>query len=246
MTDTTRDALGELTFSPGAEEWVEYGPPEDRRRVGFHDYAGLYGVPGLYERVFYDELGMCSTTEVVRLWASVLAETDRDPATERVLELGAGNGAGGTELRNAGVGRIVGLDLEPTAAAAAERDRPGVYDRYLTGDLGAFGDDELEDLRAERPTSLVALAAIGEGHVPPAVLRRALSLVAPGGTWAFAVTPALMPGSTDRAGIATGHPELLEGLLAEESELGRVEYVHRRQTDGTPHHAVALVGRIPV
>ena len=36
-----------------------------RRRVGFHDYATIYSIPGLYERVFYDALGMRSAEEVV-------------------------------------------------------------------------------------------------------------------------------------------------------------------------------------
>jgi hypothetical protein len=40
--------LGVITFSPGGEDWIEYGPPGARRRVGFHDYATLYDVPGLY------------------------------------------------------------------------------------------------------------------------------------------------------------------------------------------------------
>jgi len=34
--------LGVLEFSPAGEEWIEYGPPEARRRIGFHDYAAIY------------------------------------------------------------------------------------------------------------------------------------------------------------------------------------------------------------
>lgn len=217
--------LDPITFSPGGEDWFAYGP--DQRRVGFHDYASIYAVPGLYERVFYAELGMCSAEVVTGAYAA--AATD----AERVLDLGAGNGIGGERLRAHGVARLVGVDVEPAARTAAERDRPGVYDDYLVGELPA-----------ERFTALVALSAIGVGHVTPPELARALGLVEPGGLFAFAVTPALMPGSEDPEGVATGYPDLLGRLLAA-GEVSRTRYVHRRQTDGTPHDAVAVVGRLP-
>ena len=41
-----------IGFSHGAEGWIEFGPVDARQRVAFHDYAALYAVPGLYERVF--------------------------------------------------------------------------------------------------------------------------------------------------------------------------------------------------
>ena len=239
------EGLGAIRFSPGAEEWIEFGPPGARRRVGFHDYAAIYAVPGLYERAFYDELGMCSAAEVVGLFAGALAHGGLDPAEQRVLDLGAGNGLGADELRAMGVELVVGLDLEPAAREAASRDRPGGYDDYLVGDLGAFGEAELAALRDRRLTALLALAAIGEGHVLPAVLQTGLDLLCPGGLFAFAVTPALLPGSDDPAGRATGYPDWLAELFAHRAEeLGRHTYVHRRQTDGTPHDAVALVGRL--
>ncbi len=234
-----------IELSPDGESWFAYGPPEDRRRLGFHDYAGIYAVPGLYERLFVQELGMCSHREVVGLYAEVLAAEGLDPAQQRVVDLGAGNGMGGEQLRAAGVGAVVGLDLEPEAERAAARDRPGTYDDYVVGDLGTLTEAELEPLRVIAPTALLALSAIGVGHVPPALLDRALDLVGPGALFAFAVTPALMPGSDDEVGLGTGYPAFLEELLERRAEeLGRREYVHRRQADGTPHHAVALIGRL--
>jgi hypothetical protein len=87
--------LGEIAFSPGGEDWVEFGPVDARERVAFHDYAALYAVPGLYDRVFGEELGMCSAQRVVDLYARVPKQLDRPPSAERVLDLGAGNGIGG-------------------------------------------------------------------------------------------------------------------------------------------------------
>lgn len=234
--------LGDITFSPGGENWVEFGPVGARERVAFHDYAALYAVPGLYEWVFFDELGMCSTRRVVDLYASVLRQLGRPPAAERALDLGAGNGLGGDELRRIGVGRLFGVDREPQAREAACRDRPGVYDEYFVGDFTALAQTRLAALE---PTVVLALSALGPGHVPPAVLDRALRLLPIGGLFAFAVTPTLLAESDDPAAQATGYPEYLLELFAHRAdELARQDYVHRRRTDGSDDLAVAFVGRM--
>lgn len=236
---TPVDRFGAVTISPD-EDWFEVGLPGDRRRVGFHDYAAIYAEPGLYERVFIEELGMRSTFEVVRLYGEALRHLDLDPGGQRVLDVGAGNGLGGEELRALGVGSVVAVDLEPAAATAAARDRPGVYDDFVVADLatdaGRLADRGL--------TAVVALSAIGPGHVPPEALGRALDLLGPGGLYAFAVMPALLPGSDDEVGRSTGYPDYLAELLAQSDELAREAYVHRRQADGSAHEAVALVGRV--
>lgn len=238
------DDLGPLTFSPNGEEWFEFGPAGARRRIGFHDYAAIYAVPGLYERLFYETLGMRSTAEVVRLYGEVLAAEDLDPGGQRVVDFGAGNGLGGADLRALGVGELVGFDREPMARAAAERDRPGVYDDYLVGDLGAWSDEDLKELGLRGPTAVLALSAVGIGHVPPEVLGRALSLLAPGGIYGFAVTPTLLPDSDDPAGQASGYPQFLRTLHLSTDELAEAAYVHRSRPDGSNDLAVAFVGRI--
>ena len=225
--------LGPISFPGDGETHFEYQDGDARRRVGFHDYATIYSVPGLYERVFYDELGMC-TAEVV---VDELSGTVDGPL--RILDVGAGNGIGGEQLRRLGPERLIGIDLEPEARTAARRDRPGVYDDYLIGDLTEMA---LDGLGAERLNAVVALSAVGVGHLPAEALERVLGLLGPGGLFAFAVTPALLPGSADPDGQATGYPDLLQRLLA--GEISRRVYVHRRQVDGTPHDAVALVGRV--
>ncbi len=229
---STTDALGTLEFSRPGEEWIEYGPPEGRTRVPFHDYAAIYAVPGLYERAFYDGLGMCSSQVVSGLYAEALSALGRPASGERVLDLGAGNGIGGQELREAvGVGEVVGVDLEPAAEDAAARDRPGIYARYVTADLEARPEvlDDLGEMSA-----IVACSAIGAGHIGldllTAIVTRALR---PGGLLAFAVADELLPGFLE---------ELAPRVGAE--ELGSVDYVHRRQTDGTPHRARAVCWQV--
>lgn len=238
------DQLGEIGFSPDGEEWVEYGPPAARQRLRFHDYAAIYAVPGLYERIFQDTLGMRSTAEVVRLYGEVLERCGLDPSAQRVVDFGAGNGLGGIALRELGVGLLVGVDLEPIARDAAERDHPGVYDGYLIGDVGAWSDRELGELAAHEPTAVLALSAVGLGHVPRPTLERVMSLLGSGGLYAFAVAPALLPDSDDEAGRASGYPAFLAELARSTEQLARSEYVHRRRADGSDDPAVALVGRI--
>ncbi len=226
------DSLGVLEFSAPEEEWIEYGPPGERTRVSFHDYAAIYAVPGLYERAFYDTLSMCSSRVVCGLYADALATLGRPAADERVLDLGAGNGIGGEELRReVGVGEVVGIDLEPAAEQAAARDRPGTYAQYLTADLDAH-PEVLDDLGVV--SAVVACSAIGAGHIGldllTAIVTRA---VRPGGLLAFAVADELVPAFLE---------ELAPRVRAE--PLGSVDYVHRRQTDGTPHSARAVCWRV--
>lgn len=234
----------DLVFSADGETWVEFGPPGHRRRVGFHDYAAIYAEPGLYERMFYETLGMRSTAEVVRMYADEIVRAGRNPASERVVDFGAGNGLGGIDLRELGIGTLIGVDLEPMARVAAERDRPGVYDDYLVGDVGAWSEAELQALRDHEPTAVLALSAVGIGHISPQTLARALTVLGPGGLYGFAVTPTLLPGTTHEGGLASGFPDYLPRLQRETDVLLERTYVHRIRTDGTEELATAFLGRI--
>ncbi len=232
-TSTTTD-LGQIAFSPDREEWIEYGPEEDRRRVGFHDYAAIYSVPGLYERVFYEELGMCSADVVVGLYGDVLESLGREGADECVFDFGAGSGIGGELLRReVGAGTVIGLDLEPVAREAAERDRPGTYDEYFVADLSA-APETFEVIAAHDFTALVAVSAVGAGHIPVELLADTVNrLLRPGGLFAFAVFAELVP-------------EFFDDFFArvDAERLGAHEYVHRQQADGSTHAATAVVAQL--
>ncbi len=226
--------LRHVSFSPEGEEWIEYGARHDRRRVGFHDYAAIYSVPGLYERVFVEELGMRSTPVVVELYAAALRRLGRDPARERVLDLGAGSGFGGELLRREEhIGAVVGLDLEPAARDAAGRDHPGTYEDFLVADLSA-APEVLSLLAAQDFTALIAMSAIGAGHIPLDVLAETVQRVLrPGGLFAFAIAAELVP---------TFFDEFFALVQAE--RLDARSYVHRRRTDGSPDHATAIVAQL--
>src|SRR5215213_5087500 len=105
------------------EEWCEIEVDGERRRIRFHDYAQIYDMPGLYERLFADRLECDSPRVVADLLGDVLGECG-----ERLDELS--------------VGEIVGVDLLPEARDAAHRDRPGVYDDYYALDMTQLTPDQ--------------------------------------------------------------------------------------------------------
>ncbi len=224
--------LGDIELVDDGGEFIVFGPEEGRRRVSFHDYAEVYAVPGLYEAVFLDQLGMCSADVVGGLFLDALEPEGRAAEAERVLDLGAGSGIGGAVLRAGGVGAVVGLDLEPVAAVAAERDRPGTYEEYLVGNVG---EDAalLEELAGKHFTAVVAVSAIGAGHIPLEVLARTIrTVLEPDGLFAFAVAEDLMPAF---------HEEFFAMVPA--TKLASKEYVHRLEPGGGEHRATAVVAR---
>jgi hypothetical protein len=221
-------------------EWCVVQVGGDTRRIRFHDYAAIYAVPGLYEHLFYERLQCCSPATVVGLLEHELREEAVDPGTVRALDLGAGNGMVGEELCGLGLGTVVGVDLLDAAAAAAARDRPGVYDEYFALDLTQPTPDELAALRAYEFNCLACVAALGFGDVPTPVFMAGFDLLAEGGWLAFNIKQDFLSD-----GDRTGFESLLRDLVdsgAIEIRARRV-YRHRLSTSGLPLSYVAMVGR---
>jgi SAM-dependent methyltransferase len=209
------------------------------QEIRFHDYDRIYAIPGLYEFLFYERLRCCSPEVVCSLLAEELDSDDLAPGDLRVLDLGAGNGMVGEELADMGAGSMVGIDLLPEAAAAAERDRPGIYAAYHVCDLTELSDELRQELRARRFNALVTVAALGFGDIPPLAFAEAFNLVADGGFVAFNIKEHFLDD-----GEPTGFSRLIARLL----ELGIVEqraekvYCHRLATNGDELNYVAIVG----
>jgi SAM-dependent methyltransferase len=220
-------------------EWCTVTIGDETRRIRFHDYDEIYKIPGLYETLFYDLLE-CSSPETVRsLLEKELRQDDVEPSELNVLDLGAGNGMVGEQLAEMGAGAIVGVDLIDEAAAATERDRPGVYDDYVVADLTDLSGDQRERLESHEFNSLVTVAALGFGDIPPRAFAEAFNLVEDGGWVAFNIKENFLDDGAD----ATGFSRLIARLL----DLGIAErraektYRHRLSTCGKPLTYVALV-----
>src|SRR4051794_1619356 len=97
-----------------------------------HEYERVYAVAGLYEEVVQQRLE-CASPQV--LADAVVGEAGAggvEPRALRAFDLGAGNGVVGEELARRGVRVVAGADNIDAAREAAARDRPGLYDEYLT------------------------------------------------------------------------------------------------------------------
>jgi predicted TPR repeat methyltransferase len=235
----TLDGRGEAALDQD-QEWCEVEVDGRCRRVRFHDYDEIYAIPGAYEKIFYDEL-RCSSPRVVReLLSRALARTGYDASSLRVLDVGAGNGLVGAEMRALGASTVVGCDILDGAAAAALRDRPGVYDDYLVVDLTDLAEPDRDRLRAGEFTCLTCVAALGFGDMPPDAFLEAMRYLSSSGWLAFCIKERFV-GETDESGFASLLRRLMDGGVLEVLE--RRRYVHRLDMRGRPLHYEAFVAR---
>lgn len=222
------------------QEWCEVELPDGTERVRFHDYDRLFGIPGLYERLFYTELKCDSPTVVRGLLEDQLRVADAAPSSLRVLDLGAGNGMVGEELQAMGASALVGVDILAEARMAAERDRPGVYADYVVCDLTAPGADDIAELRDFGPNLLTTVAALGFGDIPPRAFATAFGYVADDGWVAMTIKDDFLTTDDD-----SGFSRLIKRMHAE----GVLEvvvdhrYQHRLAVSGEPLFYHAYVAR---
>ncbi len=222
------------------EEWCEVLVDGKRERVRFHDYHLIYDIPGLYERLFYDLLE-CSSPRVIRgLLARVLDELGMAASDLRVLDVGAGNGMVGEEIRAMGAEMVYGVDIIPEAAAAAHRDRPNVYDDYLVADLTELTPAHRDELVGAKLNTMTTVAALGFGDMPPAAFARAFNLIQTPGWLVFNIKDDFVS-ADDPSGFDT----LIQRMFAEEVIVALTEehYRHRLSVRGVPLHYVAFVAR---
>jgi SAM-dependent methyltransferase len=221
-------------------EWCEVLVDGEKRTIRFHDYHEIYDVPGLYEQIFHDHLECQSPEVVIGLLEEQLGQAGDDPAALSVFDVGAGNGLIGEQLQRLGVAAIVGVDIIPEAARAAERDRPGLYEDYVVCDLTQLGDEDLARIRAVSPNCLTLVAALGFDDIPPRAFAEAYNLVAEGAWIAFNLKADFLDHIDE-----TGFRGLI-GRMVRDSVFETVaerRYVHRLSIAGEPLDYVALVGR---
>lgn len=222
------------------EEFCEVLDRGRWRRIRFHDYSEIFSIPGLYEKLFDQALRCCSPRRVVGLLESVLIENDELPTDLRVLDLGAGNGMVGEELRRVGVRRLLGADIIPEAAEAAERDRPSLYDEYFVEDFTALPRGVARTIADEKLNCLVTVAALGFGDIPPAAFTTAFNLIERDGWIAFNMREDFL-GARDSTGFARLIDELNKDRALQIHACRR--YRHRFDMVGNPIYYIAMVAR---
>ncbi len=158
----------------------------------------------------------------------------------RVLDLGAGNGMAGEEIKKHGVSRLVGVDIIPEAQAATERDRPGVYDAYYVMDFSQLSDDDRDELKAWSLDCLISVAALGFGDIPAQAFLEAFNMIGKDGWVAFNVKETFLDRSDD-----SGFSQLIRELIfSEYLDLYQLRrYRHRFSIEGEPLYYFALGGK---
>lgn len=220
--------------------YVSDGRDKQRDRLLLHDYDEIYNRPGLYEQLFYDRLKCSSPAKVAKLLHQTLDAVGENPSELRVLDLGAGNGMMGEELKSHGVARLVGVDIIPQARAATDRDRPGLYDEYYVADFANLDSDTAEQLSEWSIDCLTSVAALGFGDIPPQAFMQGLQLVKTDGWVAFNIKETFLDAS-DQTGFSRFIRELIFSEYLDVFHLER--YRHRLSMEGLPLFYYALIGR---
>ncbi|EHR61783.1 class I SAM-dependent DNA methyltransferase [Saccharomonospora cyanea] len=209
------------------------------QKIRFHDYDRIFAIPGLYEQLFHDILDCRSPDVVGKLLKEQLQRENVSASSLRALDLGAGNGLVGAQLRTVGLGHLVGVDIIPEAREAALRDRPEVYDDYLVVDMTRLSEPDRSRLAGQKFNALSCVAALGYGDIPPEAFRTAFNFVADGGWIAFTIKDRFLS-DEDTSGFARLIERATESGLLDVRMSER--YRHRLNVRGEPLHYVALVG----
>ena len=213
---------------------------DSKEKIRLHDYHRIFEVPGLYEQVVYERLKCQSPATVVDVLRYSVSQCQRHLNELRVLDLGAGNGMVGEELKKQGVSRLIGVDIIPEARAATERDRPGIYDAYYVMDFCSLSDNERDELKNWSVDCLISVAALGFGDIPAEAFLEAFNMVGKGGFAAFNVKETFLDRRDD-----SGFSQLVRELIfSEYLDLDHLQrYRHRFSVEGEPLYYFALGGR---
>ncbi len=226
-------------------EWFLVKHENQWHELRLHDYSDIYSIKGLYEKIVYDVLE-CRSPEIIRdeLFAAI-KEAGEDPTSLTVLDLGAGNGIVADNLRRVGIGAsesggFIGADLLPEAAEAAERDRPGLYEDYIVGDITDLPSAEESKLEGADPEVLICVAALGFGDIPPEAFIAAFERVTSDGWVAFCIKDEFV-GQKDRSGFSELIDEMIEAGTIE--IVRQKKYIHRIAMSGKPLEYIAYIAR---
>ena len=235
--------LAEQADPEVGHEVIHVRHPDGRvEEVRLHDYERLYALPGVYEQIVQGRLGCRSPAELAGMLGHAVDALGWARADMRVLDIAAGNGVSGEALAAAGLHPVLGTDIVPAARAAALRDRPGLYDQYLTLDLLALSDARRVAVTALHANALSCVAPVGEhgSELPPTALVAAAGLLAPDALVVYMHDPGR--GVPDAVTAEVWTAGLGAGTDAQELE--RRRYVHRHTVNGAPFEMDGVVWRL--
>ncbi|MDD5510546.1 MAG: hypothetical protein PHI12_07045 [Dehalococcoidales bacterium] len=225
-----------------SEEWLWVSDNGfNKRRIRLHDYAEIYDIPGLYERVFCDMLKSRSWEVIPSMLSYEINKSSKNEGSLRVLDFGAGNGmVGEALLSQIECELMIGVDIIPEARKAAGRDRPCVYDEYHVIDMSQIEPATRKKLADFRFNCLVTVAALGFSDIPTGAFVEAFNLIQNKGWIAFNIKDKFLTNRDD-----TGFARLVKRILNNDILDVRFEqkYRHRFSIDGKELYYSAIVGK---
>jgi hypothetical protein len=210
------------------------------QRIGLHDYDRMYAIAGLYEEVVHRRLLCASPAKLADVLLRVAELEGRSPHLLRVLDLGAGNGLVGVELRERGVVVLAGTDSARRARDAAHRDHPGLYASYVLADANGQPVELGSLVRELGINCIVCAGALGFDHVEAHSFTELWDLLPPGAMFALTVHEQLaQPGASD---IGDELAMLRAGQAGTEIVVSE-RFRHRVTVTGEPIHYLAIGAR---
>ena len=157
-----------------------------------------------------------------------------------MLDLGAGNGMMGEELKKQGVARLIGIDIIPEAYDATIRDRPGLYDAYYIEDFCNLDSEIHEEISLWHLDCMVTVAALGFNDIPAKAFIEAFNIIKSEGWVAFNIKETFLDMTDD-----TGFSRMIRELIfSEYLDIYHIErYRHRYSIEGEPLYYFAIAGR---
>ena len=224
------------------EEWLWVSDNGvKKRRLRLHDYATIYDMPGLYERLFCDMLKSRSWEVIPNMLSYEINKSSKEGDSLRVLDFGAGNGmVGEALLSQTDCELMIGVDILPAAKKATERDRPGVYDEYHVIDMSQIEPATRKELAEYSFNCLVTVAALGFRDITTGAFMEAFNLIRNQGWIAFNIKDKFLTNQDD-----TGFARLIRRMLNDDILDTRFEqkYRHRFSLDGKELYYNAIVGK---
>jgi len=213
---------------------------EKKRKIRLHDYDEIYQIPGLYEQLFYDRLKCTSPAKVTSILKAAINQSEEHFTELRVLDLGAGNGMVGEELKKHGVSRLVGIDIIPEAYEALVRDRPGLYDDYYLEDFTELDENKREEILSWQCNCMITVAALGFDDIPIKAFIEAFNITKGEGWIALNIKETFLDTADD-----SGFSKLIRELIfSEYLDIYYLErYRHRLSIEGEPLYYFAMAGR---
>lgn len=214
-------------------EWCVVSDGGSWREFRFHDYAQIYEVPGLYEKIFMDHLKSRSHVVMADALARELRLRGRNLNECRILDLGAGNGHVGAQLHDLGATHLWAVDVLPEARQAAQRLHPHVYTGY-----SMVGPQLLPDLQKFGVNTVICVAALGFGDIDPELFEKVLGALPSGSLIAFNIKEQFL-NALDPSGFNRLFTRL--STQGKFNPLRQWRHFHRYSTWGDPLHYLGVV-----